>query len=166
MNERSLKNVQPEQMLNSEQTADDTSVSHANGNTNVSGSASVPQEAFEEVCQKRDELNKKVKEYYDHIGELEKQIIEMIRLRKKEYFNFVAQLNAIKLFFDVTEKAGTHRQKELFSQTAKGVIDAKTEELIRQFNDYRFRVNRSKFYIGDPKSWQFQNIPNDDDLPF
>ena len=166
MNESTLKNVQPEQMPNSEPQPMDSTLSPAIGNTNVGGSDLVPQEAFEEVCKKRDELNKKVKEYYEHIGALEKQIIEMIRLRKKEYFNFVAQLNAMKLFFDVTEKAGTHRQKELFSQTAKGVIDAKTEELIRNFNDYRFRVNRTKFYIGDPKCYQFQNIPNDDDLPF
>ena len=130
------------------------------------GGDPVPGDVFDAVCQKRDELNDKVGEYYEHIRAIEQQIIEMIRLRKTEYFNFISQLNAIKLFFDVTEKGGTHRQKELFSQTAKSVIDNKIEELVRNFNDYRFRVNRSIAFKGDQKNWFFPDVKNDTELPF
>lgn len=166
MNKRTKKNVQPEQKLNNEPKADKKQVSPAIGNTNVSGSDVVPKDVFDEVCKTRDKLKEKVKEYYDHISSLEQQRIEMIRLRKKEYFNFIAQLNAIKLFFDVTEKGATHRQKELFSQTAKTVIDDKTEELIKNFNDYRFRADRSIVFTGKTEGWMFPNVPNDSDLPF
>lgn len=166
MNKSTTENFQQEQMLTEEQKPMVNTSSPDIGNTNVSGSDVVPKDVFDEVCKTRDKLKEKVKEYYDHISSLEQQRIEMIRLRKKEYFNFIAQLNAIKLFFDVTEKGATHRQKELFSQTAKTVIDDKTEELIKNFNDYRFRADRSIVFTGKTEGWMFPNVPNDSDLPF
>ena len=89
MNKSTTENFQQEQMLTEEQKPMVNTSSPDIGNTNVSGSDVVPKDVFDEVCKTRDKLKEKVKEYYDHISSLEQQRIEMIRLRKKEYFNFI-----------------------------------------------------------------------------